>query len=349
MGGEHLDQTVVGRRGARHHEQPAGVAVEPVHDPGTGRITDVGDLGVAGQQAVDQGAVGVTGTGMHDQARGFGHHHDVVVLEPDHHFDRGIGHGQARDLRLAEELDHAAGLELAALADAFAVDQHRTRLDEVLHLASGPAGQQRNARSRRSPANASGTASCSAIAGFLLGAFSRCSRMSARIAHSTMRIAPTVMAESATLKVGKSPTCTKSTTAPLRKPGGAEQPVHQVPERTAEHEREPDHHQRVAGAAHGAHEDHRHDDGDDGEERRERLEQAERAPGVAHQHEADVVEQADRVVRQLPHRPPLAELVEGDDAEDDGGREEAGRLAASCCRCRPRRDRAAPVPRAGTE
>ena len=34
-----------------------------------------------------------------------------------------------------------------------------------------------------------------------------------------MRTAPIVIAESATLNVGKSPTCTKSTTAPCRKPG----------------------------------------------------------------------------------------------------------------------------------
>src|SRR4051794_35625823 len=43
--------------------------------------------------------------------------------------------------------------------------------------------------------------------------------MSARTAHHTIRIAPMVMAESATLNVGKSLTCTKSTTAPFRNPG----------------------------------------------------------------------------------------------------------------------------------
>src|SRR5829696_425709 len=48
---------------------------------------------------------------------------------------------------------------------------------------------------------------------------SRRSRRSARIAQNTIRIAPIVMAESATLNVGKSPTCTKSTTAPRRNPG----------------------------------------------------------------------------------------------------------------------------------
>ena len=147
-----------------------------------------------------------------------------------------------------------------------------------------------------------------------------------------MRIAPIVIAESATLNVGKSPTWTKSTTAPFRNPGVRNRRSIRLPTRAAEHQREPDHHQRVAGAAHRAHEDDRHHDGDDGEEGRERLEEAERAARVAHQHEADVVaDQPHRVVGQLADGPPLAELVEEHDPEDDRRREQ--RTAGACRAC----------------
>ena len=113
-----------------------------------------------------------------------------------------------------------------------------------------------------------------------------------RTAQITMRIAPIVIAESATLNVGNRPTCTKSTTAPFEEARRPEDPVHEVADGAAEHQREPDDHHRVTGPAHRAHQQHRDDDGDDREQRRERLEQAERAPGVAGQREADVV--ADR-------------------------------------------------------
>ena len=133
------------------------------------------------------------------------------------------------------------------------------------------------------------------------------------------------MAESATLKVGNRPTWTKSTTAPFRNPGVRNSAVDQVAERTAEHQRQPDHHERVTGPAHRPHQQHGHHDGEDRQQRRERLEQAERTAGVAGEHEPDVVADQDRAARRPARRRPshFDELVEHDDAEDDRGREHA--------------------------
>ena len=60
--------------------------------------------------------------------------------------------------------------------------------------------------------------------------------MVSRNAAMISRMAPIVMHESATLKVGNDPTWTKSTTRPRRKPGLRDDPIDQVAERAAEHE-----------------------------------------------------------------------------------------------------------------
>ena len=49
-----LDEAVVGDRRARDHEQPARVAIEPVHDAGTVRVADRRELGKPREQAVHQ-------------------------------------------------------------------------------------------------------------------------------------------------------------------------------------------------------------------------------------------------------------------------------------------------------
>ncbi len=69
------------RGGARDDQQAARVAVEPVHDAGTARVTDARDLGIAREQTVDERARRVPGAGMHDETRGLGHDDHVVVFE----------------------------------------------------------------------------------------------------------------------------------------------------------------------------------------------------------------------------------------------------------------------------
>ena len=262
---------------------------------------------------------------MHDEPRGLGDDDEVVVLVAHHDVDRRVGHRPARHLGLGEHFDHAPGLELAALGHPLAVDQHRSRLHEILDLTARPPGEQRDGAVEPLPRQRVGNhellshrhARCAPSRS------SRRSRRSARTAQITMRIAPMVIAESATLNVGKSLDVHEVDHRAAEEARRAEQPVHQVAEGTTEHQRQPHDHQRVAGAADRPHEDHRHHDGDDGEQGRERLEQAERAAGVAHHHEPDVVaDQPDGIVRQLLDRPPLAQLVERHDAQDDRGREE---------------------------
>ena len=178
-----------------------------------------------------------------------------------------------------------AGLELAALGHASPSTSTAPASTRSCTSRRVQPVSSATARSRRSPASASGTASS------LTHRTAHPRRRVPRAARAcrpgppthTMRIAPMVMAESATLNVGKSLDVHEVDDRALEEPGRAEQPVDQVAERAAEHQRQAHHHQRVARPAHGAHEDHRHDDGDDGEQRRERLEQAERAAGVAHQ------------------------------------------------------------------
>ncbi len=47
---------LVGGLGAGDQQEPGGALVEPVDDAGAARVADPGDLGVVGQQAVDEGA-----------------------------------------------------------------------------------------------------------------------------------------------------------------------------------------------------------------------------------------------------------------------------------------------------
>ena len=139
--------------------------------PGPGRVADVGDLGVPGEQPVHQRAVGVTGARVHDEAGGLGDHDHVVVLVAHHDVDRRVGlrAGPATSGSPSSSIT-LAGLEPAALGAPLAVDEHRARVDER------PAPRARvqpvssaTARSTRSPASASGTTSSLTIDGASLG------------------------------------------------------------------------------------------------------------------------------------------------------------------------------------
>ena len=121
----------------RHHQQAARVAVEPVHDPRARGITDVGELRVARQEPVHERAVGVTGARVHDEAR-------RACPRPRRR--------RPRSARRPGPSDRAAGARAPPappsssitspsssrrlLATGCAVDEHRARLDQRLHLAA---------------------------------------------------------------------------------------------------------------------------------------------------------------------------------------------------------------------
>ena len=111
-------------------------------------------------------------------------------------------------------------------------------------------------------------------------------------AQITSRIAPIVIAESATLNVGNRLDVHEVDDRAPQEPGRPEHAVDQVADRAAEHQRRarrPSAGRRCGAPPGRADREH---DREDREQRRERLEQAERAAGVAGQREADVV--ADR-------------------------------------------------------
>ena len=168
------------------------------------------------------------------------------------------------------------------MATARAVDEHVARLDQRLHLAAGPAGEQRHRAVEPLPRERLGHRELLSHRR-LTHARHVARRMSVRTAQITMRIAPIVIAESATLNVGNRPTCTKSTTAPCRKPGDRNTRSMRLPSAPPSTSESPTTISGSRARRTARTRKHRHHDGDDRQQRRERLEQAERAPGVAGQ------------------------------------------------------------------
>ena len=135
--------TVVRVRRAGHDEETARVAVEAVHDPRPAGVADVGQVGVAGEETLDEGAVLVPGSRVDHEPRRLVHDDDVVVGGA--HVDRDVlADRHPVGLRLGEQLHGRAGTEAVALGGDLAVDADRARRDEGLHLDTAPAGQERD-------------------------------------------------------------------------------------------------------------------------------------------------------------------------------------------------------------
>ena len=77
--------------------------------PGPVRLADAGELGEAGQQPVDERAVGVAGAGMDDETGRLVDDDHVVVHVDDRELDRRIGRRAAGDRdRRRVDADHLA-------------------------------------------------------------------------------------------------------------------------------------------------------------------------------------------------------------------------------------------------
>jgi hypothetical protein len=130
-----LGDEPVGRLlGASHDEQPGAAGIETVDDPGPGRVTDTGDVGVPGEQPLHQGALHVAGARVNHEGRRLVDHDHRRVLVDDAELDRRIGDGQRDpwDRRLVDldplafdETDLATGRRNTV--DSYAVGGDRRR------------------------------------------------------------------------------------------------------------------------------------------------------------------------------------------------------------------------------
>jgi len=79
LGGERSLRLV----GLGHHQQPGGVLVEPVHDPGPDGPADPGQVRNSGQERVHEGPRGVPGRRMYSQSGGLVHDEQIRILVDD--------------------------------------------------------------------------------------------------------------------------------------------------------------------------------------------------------------------------------------------------------------------------
>src|SRR5205085_8515108 len=205
--GQRGDQRVVPTCGAGCEEQPAGIAIEAVHDAGPHRIPHRGDVGKAGEEAVDERAPRVAGTRMHDEICRLVDDDQVVVDVPHVELHVVVGFGRRIGLRLAEQLDDRALPEPVALGHRAPVHEHISVVQECLYRRSRPACEQRHR-----PVEALAVERGRHNEGLRHESL-------ASIVRTTSTMAPTVTHESARLNSGHHPTPMKSTTYPCKNPG----------------------------------------------------------------------------------------------------------------------------------
>ena len=223
VGGQRADETGVRLRRAGHDEQAARLTVEAVHDPGSLRIAHRGEV-VARQQRVDERALAVPGPRMDHDARGLVDDHDGVVLVHDGERHRRVRLRERRGRRCPGPRELVPRLEPGTARDDATVDRHRLAFDERAHLTARPAGEQREgpvdalARERLRHDDRRDNTRCRVVTVAAAHTSSARGRPASgsgagfRKLTTIRRIAPIVIAESATLKDGNEPTRTKSTT-----------------------------------------------------------------------------------------------------------------------------------------
>lgn len=113
-----------------------GVFVEPVDDAGASFTAYAGEVVAVMEEGVDEGAVGIAGGGVYDEAGGFVDDEDVAILVEDFDGDvlgddfdgGGVGNGEGDEVAWA---DDGAGL------GGFGVEAAVVGLDEVLEAGAG--------------------------------------------------------------------------------------------------------------------------------------------------------------------------------------------------------------------
>ena len=66
-----------------YHKDAAGFLVESMNDSGTLASADPGKILAMREESVDEGVLGVTRAGMHNQACGFVEDEEVVIFKED--------------------------------------------------------------------------------------------------------------------------------------------------------------------------------------------------------------------------------------------------------------------------
>ena len=126
-----------------HDEQTGRALVQTVHDagsiglpcPGRGQV---GQLGVAGQEPVDQGATAVTGAVVDDQSRRLVHHDQIRVFVDHAELDPGVGPGAVGHRRGDVHPQRLArGQSPTADVDALTVHPHPALAHQTRHRAAG--------------------------------------------------------------------------------------------------------------------------------------------------------------------------------------------------------------------
>lgn len=155
-GRELLHQALVRLLGLGGDDQAAGVLVQAVHDAGPAHAADaLQAVAAVGDQGVHQGAVRVAGRRVHDQARGFVDHDQVLVFMDDR--QGNILSGQLDGFSLGhQDGESLAGFDpQRGLNYRLAARRQAAFLDQRLDPAAGQAGQ------------AAGEQPVQALAGFL--------------------------------------------------------------------------------------------------------------------------------------------------------------------------------------
>ena len=78
----------VGQGRPGHHDEAAGVFIQPVHQARAAHLADVHEVRAVVHQGVEQGPIPVPGPGMDHQPRGLVHHQQVPVFK-----ENGQGQG----------------------------------------------------------------------------------------------------------------------------------------------------------------------------------------------------------------------------------------------------------------
>src|SRR5438445_507607 len=205
--------------GLRDEQQPRGIPVEPVHDPRTPLRRALRERRAPLHQDVHQRVVPVAGAGVYHESGRLVEHREVLVLEHEVQLSPRDSGGVCARLLLGGELDAHHGTALqpgrgperrTVTGDAFVGDEaggYRAGQRELIgYEAVEPLGFGGDDAERDG-----GHQGSAALASFARS----CARPSSQ-RETASAIAPTVMAESATLKVGQRavpiPTSTKSTT-----------------------------------------------------------------------------------------------------------------------------------------